>query len=305
MPRKLEMENEQAPFDDIFKKTGIGHQMQSVIEDSFTKPFTDAAGYCKSASKIHVRGEDDTKSMEAAGVIHKAVREVRLTTEKVRKTLKDESLRTGQAIDAAARKIKGMIEPVEQVMKEAATYAETMRARRMAELEAKRQAELDNLEWDHTSYDLAMMPEDQYLRILNTAKAAHKELLEERERQRIADLEEAERLRIENEELRRKAEEADKLRRESEAKQREQAEKDAQRVALEKRGRLQREREEARVRSLSDAGKVSRYLDEIMAVEIPDLTGEVQTEILQPFNERLQEIVDWARGELENFSKNN
>ena len=305
MPRKLEMENEQAPFEDIFKKTGIGHQMQSVIEDSFTKPFTEAAGCCKSASKIHVRGEDDTKSMEAAGAIHKAVREVRLTTEKVRKTLKDESLRTGQAIDAAARKIKDMVEPVEQAMQEAATYAETMRARRMAELEAKREAELDNLEWDHTSYDLSMMPEDQYLRILNTAKAAHKELLEERERQRIADLEEAERLRIENEELRRKAEEADKLRREAEARQRERAEKAAQeaaqRVALEKRGRLQREREEARIRSLSDAGKVSRYLDEIMEVEIPDLAGEVQTEILQPFNARLQEIVDWARGELESL----
>jgi len=314
VPRNVELQNEQEPFLDVFRTTGINHQMQSVIEDGFTQAYKQAASYAHAASRIHVRGEDDEKSMLAAAGIHKKVRELRLSVEKTRKTLKDESLRTGQAIDAAARKIKGIVEPVETAMQEAATYAERMRAERMAAIEAKRVAELDALEWDHTSLDLQTMSEEQYARILKAAKSAYQEILEDRERERIAQLEEAERLRIENEKLRKQAEESRKiaereakLRREAEdkaeAERQQAAQEAAQRVAVSERGAKQRQREQARIAALGDVERVRECLKQLEAVEFPEIIQDGRVRIsVGNFQEDLQDAVRGLKWELDQIA---
>ncbi len=314
MPRNVELQNDDLPFEDVFRTTGINHQMQSVIEDGFTQAYKQAASYAQAASRIHVKGEDDEKSMLAAAGIHKKVRELRLSVEKTRKSLKDESLRTGQAIDAAARKIKGVVVPVETAMQEAATYAERMRAERMAAIEAKRVAQLDALEWDHTSLDLQTMSEEQYARILSAAKSTYQEILEERERERIVQLEEAERLRIENENLRKQAEEnrkvaerEAKLRREAEdkaeAERQQAAQEAAQRVAVSERGAKQRQREQARIAALGDVERVREYIKGIQDVAYPEAISDSRVaEALANFDGAMGDAIRGLGSELDQIT---
>ncbi len=183
-------------------------------------------------------------------------------------------------------------------MQAAAEYAKRLQEAREEALESKRREVLDKLEWESNSYDLRTMPEDQFDRVVAVAKERHAELLVAKERDRLERMEAAERLRLENEELRKVAERESKLRREAEAREAEQRSKAlqeaAERASVVARGERQREAEQSRLAAATDAERALAYVTALQAVAIPMIANyEVSSVVLQ-----LAASIDAAEGVL-------
>jgi len=291
MSRMLEkLHEEECPFGEVFKTTGIGHGMQAVIVENFSEPYHKACSLRKAAGKVVVKDEKDTASMQAARELHAPVRDLRLSVEKTRKALKDESLRTGQAIDGVARILKDILAPMEESLLAAATFAERLRAERMERLASGRREELTRLEFACEGFDLAMMEEASYQALLATAKAGYEKLVESRRTEQERQRAEAERLRAENDRLRK---EQDELRKERDAeasrravaeranKQARKAQEDEQRRAAAEVERLARLPEKARVRE---------YVNRLLSVERPVVKDATLKEVLAVYVHGLSEL---------------
>lgn len=147
------------------------------------------------AKQIVVTDDSQTTEMAMAKEARKKFSQMRIDIEKARKEMKEQSLRKGQAIDAVARFLKGLVEPIEQYLREQEDFVKIKEAKRIAEekAEQERLAEIQRL-------------------------------VEEKARR-----EEQERIKKENEELKKKAlEQEEVLRKEREEKEKAMKEKEAE-----------------------------------------------------------------------------
>ena len=206
------------------------------------------------ARTIKVTDVNDKAGMALARTTRLAVRQFRIDVEHARKELGEEALRRKQKIDADAKTLKDLAEPVEALLLQEEQFAEREEARLAEERRVARTALLSPYA-DCTFYSLASMPEEAFQQALAGAKAAHEARLaeiarqaQEAEKARLAEIErqrvEAERLeaqRLENERLKKEAAE-----REAAAKiEREKAEAEARRFREEAAATLRRQVAEA------------------------------------------------------------
>lgn len=185
--------------------------MQSAIEQSLAKvdvldetklalrghfePFEkQAEQWGKELALIVVKDENDTHSMEKAETARKNFQATRLGVDKLHKSLKEDSLRRGQVLDAIKRGLNGLIEPLEEEASKKANYAkekekERIEAAQIARIEllAPYRFEGDNIE----KLSLGDMNQAAFDNFLMSMKAGHE--------QREAEKAELERVRIENE----------------------------------------------------------------------------------------------------------
>jgi DNA repair exonuclease SbcCD ATPase subunit len=191
----------------LINDSGLEKSKGEVLLSKFSDYFKIAAEWEKKAKTIIVTSAEQKADMAMARVGRLEMREKRLAVEKTRKELKEQSLREGKAIDGLANVLKALIEPIEDYLDKQERFVEIQAA------EAAAKAERDRIE---------------------------AELKAEADRI-AAEKAETERLRIENEKLKKEAEEreskikadkekADKEKAEAEAKTK--AEKDAQDKAL-------------------------------------------------------------------------
>ena len=120
--------------------------------------FKNVAIWAKKASKIIVTDESQTVIMQEARTGRLFLASIRNEVERNRKTLKEDSLRRGKAIDGVANFIKDLIIPTEEHLKRQEDFVELRekakndkiiaeaKAKEEAELLAKQQAEKDELE---------------------------------------------------------------------------------------------------------------------------------------------------------------
>jgi len=235
----------------------LAPETSKTLQELFNPLFEQADEWVAKAKEINVTDCNQTREMAVARQVRLALRDIRVNTEKVRKTAKEESLRKGKAIDGIANVIKYLIEPIEEHLEKQEKFVELQEEKRKDELRDKRVSQLEKYELDLTVYDLRNMTEETFTDLVKSQDL----LIEQRQKaeaERIAkekaEAEERERMRIENEKLKKQAAEA---------------EAEAKKVKAEQDEKLRKEREEK-----------ERLEKELKAKEEKELKAKKEAQIL-------------------------
>jgi hypothetical protein len=227
----------------IVKESGLEPTKAKFILEKFQDYFEIAAEWEKKAKVIIVTKETQTAEMQMARTGRLFLKEKRVAIEKARKELKEQALREGKAIDGIANVLKALIVPIEE-------YLENQE--RFVEIQAERKAETLRLE-------------------------VEKRIEEERIAQEKADAEERERLRLENEKMRKEAEERERKMVEERKKQeallaKERAKAEAEKKEAEEKARIakakEREKLEKERAKLEAERKEKERLEELLKNQI-------------------------------------
>lgn len=244
----------------------VSEETQISLAEAY-KPFLEKAQlWEQQAREIVVTDINDKEGMKKAAGMRKQVKALRIELEKKRKEIKHDAQQKGKAIDTIAREIKAMIEPMEEYLKEQEEFAKREQARIAEQVKSERKAQLDEYEFDTTFIDLGEMDEENYSKLLETAKTAHEAKVKaeqeaaEAERKRQEEEAEKERQRIaaEKAEQERIRKENERLKAEQEAREREiEAERKKQQAAL-KAEQERREKELAAERAKAEKERKER-----------------------------------------------
>jgi DNA repair exonuclease SbcCD ATPase subunit len=158
---------------------------------------------------LKVSGLDDEEGFSAVHDGRMVVKGKRIEVEKKRKEYKADALTYGRKIDAEAKRIFGLLKPIEDHLQGQEDIITKEKERIKAEEEAKEKAKIENrvselfaLGVNVPFFDLAMLPDNEYAEKLQSAKMAY-----QAEQLRIAEEEKRlEEERIELERLRKKEE---------------------------------------------------------------------------------------------------
>jgi chromosome segregation ATPase len=194
----------------IVKESGLEQTKAKFILDNFTSYFKLADEWEKKAKMINVTSAEQLSDMKIARVGRLELREKRIELEKARKKLKEQALREGKAIDGIANVLKALIVPIEEYLYKQENFVKIQE-------EAKK----------------------EQMRIEAEKKAEEERIAKEK-----AEAEERERVRLENERLKKEAEERERVL----AEERRKAEKekaDAAKKQKEMEDQARKEREEA------------------------------------------------------------
>lgn len=169
----------------IVKESNLEPTKAQYILDNFKDYFQLAAEWEAKSKTIVVTRVDQSCEMQMARTGRLFLRDKRLAIENSRKKLKEESLREGKAIDGIANVLKALIVPIEEYLDEQEHFAEREQERK----DALHRAEVE------------------------------KRMQEENIAKEKAAAEEREKIKIENERLKKEAEERDRLAAEERKKQ--------------------------------------------------------------------------------------
>jgi hypothetical protein len=239
-----------SPLVAIVESSGLEKTKANQILEKFQGYFKIASHWESVAKTIVVSSPDQKAEMKMAREGRLELRQKRIDVEKMRRELKEQSLREGKAIDGIANVLKGLIEPIEEYLDQQERFVEIREEKMKAERETKRIAEMESIGLDTAFYDVKDMPEENYQSLVkatrkdNEARVKSQQKAEsERLAKEKADAIERKRLNKENE----------RLRKESEAKEKqmakERAEAAARENALREKARQEREEIEAKRRA--------------------------------------------------------
>ena len=217
------MENNQLQV--ILTEQNVAKENAAELLLAFGAPFTEAgvilADYKKDKDgnmiltdkSIVVTKEDQFDLMADARTKRLALKNIRVDVEKKRKELKENSLRTGRAIDSVAKYVKDTIEPAEDYLELQEKFGEIKAAEKAAKIKLDRIEKLMKYTDDISLYNLDGMSDEQFESLLAGIKSQHeakladeKRIEDERIAQEKANIAEQERIRTENETLRKEAE---------------------------------------------------------------------------------------------------
>lgn len=303
---------------ELIKSSQLEESTALVLSSNFLEFETQASKWLDEAQTLIVTSVEQKKEMKLARETRLKLRDVRVSVEKTRKNLKEDSLRYGKAIDAVAKLLKDKLEKAEAHLQEQEDFIKIQEAKEREELRVRRTEELSAFNVDCSYIDLANMNQLAYEQLLNSSELAYhanieaeKRAEEERIEREQREADEQNRLRLENEKLRKEAEERERIqaeeRRESERKMAE--EREQMRIENEKRIEEERERfrkaEQERIekeriqRELesqktqlnlpnTDTEKIQFLLNSIQDINVPT----VQSQTAQVILDDVQDIVD-------------
>ena len=208
--------------------SGLTDEKHLELANAFNPLMADVKGLIKTAEGVEITSPEDKDAMALARKTRLALRAIRVDVEKKRKELKEESLRTGKAIDGMANIVKFLIVPVEEKLQAQEDYAKKIEEKRLADLVESRTQKLMAFDVDCSAFDLAKMNSPTFDGLLSASQLGHKAKIEAelRERKRIDDervaKEKAEAERIEAERVERERIEAENAKLREEAAEREQ-----------------------------------------------------------------------------------
>lgn len=245
--------------------------------------YQEARGVVEEYKDLQVKSVDDSETMQTAREARLKLRKIRVEADKTRKSLKEQSIREGRAIQGVYNIIEYLIKPVEEKLLEQEKYAERIQAEQDAKVEAERHAKLSKYtdDADLQSLHPKDLSSESFEKLLETyrfAFEAKKKAEAEAEKERLEKIEaekkEQERIRKENERLKAEAEKREK----AEAKKRAE---EAKKLAAEKKAREEaeaklkaekeaREREEREIREAAEAKKRAEEESKRKALLAPD-----------------------------------
>lgn len=243
----------------VINESGVEQATAQYLQTSFMPFFEKAKEWNDRAKTLVVTDVSQTREMKMAREARLALREIRVNADKVRKALKEDSIRYGRAVQGVYNVIEYLIVPTEKYLEDQEKYAEIQEARRKAALFATRALEIEPYtEFVPYGINLGEMAEPDYQKLLKGAKIQMQAKLEadaKAEAERIArekaEAEERERIRKENEKLKKEAEERERIMAEERRKADEDRKKaEEERRAIEERARIEREKIEAEKRKI-------------------------------------------------------
>lgn len=184
------------------------------LQASFAPAFAEARAIIEQSRNIVVTDASQRLQIKLARDYRHALRDIRVSSDKARKVLKEESLRRGKAIDGFYAILLHLTDTEEKRLQAQEDFAELQEAKRIAALKSARESVLVGLNIDPKLYALGEMSEETFQTLVEgtkLARAAQAEAARKAEAEKIArkaaELTERERVRLENERLRREAEE--------------------------------------------------------------------------------------------------
>ena len=196
----------------VVADAGLPATAAAQLKEKFLAMFADAEVWVAEAKAIQVTDAAQVELIERARDMRLKLSKIRCNAERTRKSLKEESLRTGRAIDGIANVLKALIEPVEAHLAAQEEFAARQAEERRNALRAARAAALgpfcEGGVWSGT-LDLSALEQDDFEVLLAGTEARCKARLDaakkaeaERAAAERAASAERERLRVENERLR-------------------------------------------------------------------------------------------------------
>lgn len=190
----------------------VGNSAKALIE-AFGAPFTEAGDIIRTYKEINVTDESQIELIAEAKEKRLALKRIRTGVENKRKELKEDSLRTGKAIDGVARYIKETIQPAEEYLELQEKFVEIKKAEEFARVKQERTEKLLKYTDDLSLYNIDSLDDEQFDTLLNKVKkeyddkvAFEKSEAERIEKERLEKEAEDRRIREENERLKKEAE---------------------------------------------------------------------------------------------------
>lgn len=252
------------------------------LQAAFLPFFEQASEWRDKAFAIKVTNIGQTAEMGRARQARLALKDIRVQTEKTRVQMKEDSLRTGKAIDGMANVIKFLIAPIEQHLQDQEDYGKRMQEKAQAEQRDLRTCEAGELiRYFPHGVDLGAIADEEYAKHLHLAKVQDKAVRDEAdrvERERIEkeqrEAAEREATRAENERLRAEAAEQAEIlakeRAEVEKLRREAEEKERLRIQAEQRVIAEQRSKELKEKAAAAAERFEKEQAEKAALEAPD-----------------------------------
>lgn len=155
----------------IIQKSDLDQSKSQILLDKFSEYFKIAAEWEKKASELIVTSADQKVEIKMASEGRKFLKEKRVAIEHTRVSLKEASLREGQTIDAIAKILKNLIEPIEEDLSKKEKFIEIQEAKKKEELRIFRTQEVVHYaQFIPYGIDLSAISEEDYGKLLNGAK---------------------------------------------------------------------------------------------------------------------------------------
>ena len=201
----------------VLESSGLEKSQAKSVMQGFNDFFEEVKKHELRAKSILVTDASQVKEIKEAREIRLELKNIRVNAEKVRVERKEFLLRGGKAIDGIANVLKALIIPLEEHLDKQEHFAERMEEERKERVNAERMLSLQPYVLDITVYNLKDMTDGAFEVLLKTSKTAfeaikdaEKKAEEERIAKEKADKEEQERVRLENEKLKKEAEAKEK-----------------------------------------------------------------------------------------------
>ncbi len=256
----------------IVKESGLEQTKANIILEKFKDYFNLASIWEIKAKTIIVTQEDQRADMQMARIGRLELREKRIAIENTRKELKEQSLREGKAIDGIANVLKALIVPIEEYLEKQENFVKI-------KAEAENQAKLieyeRKVELERIAKEKADKEEQERIKAENDRLKKEAEIAEA---QRMADKKKAD-----DEVARIKSEaeaEAEKIRIEA---AKVMAEKQAENDRLEKELQAKKDAEAKAIadeqkriealKSASDQEKILKLVSDLKSINLPEVTS--------------------------------
>lgn len=207
MQTNVEEKNELAVIVD-----GLEKETQQTLLDNFLPLFEKAKDWKEKAEKLVVTDATQLTEMKQARDARLALKEIRVNADKVRKNLKEDSLRYGKAVQGVYNVIEYLIAPIETHLQEQEDFAKIAEAKRKSALKVERESLLQPFGITTDFYKLDEMDEKTFQTLYTNSKTTYEKQIEDAkkaEEERIAreqeEIKERERIRLENERLKEEA----------------------------------------------------------------------------------------------------
>ncbi len=288
----------------VGEEYGLEESKVQGLMQKYGKHFTEARELVQGAMDIKVKDENDFENMEKARERRLSIRKVRIGVENIRKSLKEQSLREGRAIDGMANIIKALVEPVEDYLIGQEKYAEELAKAKKDKVEEERVSKLskfvDNLVEGYTLHP-DTMSSDTFNTLLKNSEIAFdaqkkaEEEAEELNKKVEADKKaEEELIRAENKKLKVQMEKEAKEKQElaRKLKEKEEAEAKVKKAKADEEAKVM---EQERKKALApDKEKILALADQVAGIEMPSVKDERAMKILVNFRQAMKN----AEGDL-------
>jgi hypothetical protein len=253
------------PLSIAVTEISVDTNIQQMLVDRFTPFLEQTTEWRERAEALVVTDIAQTREMKMAREARLALREIRINADKLRKELKEDSLRYGRAVQAVYNVIESQITPIEKHLEAQEKFKELHEMKMRDDLRKQR----ESLVADVRSYIIANVnfgeiTEDDFMKLWTGAKLqkqAEEQAARDAEAMRIAKQEaeamERERLRVENERLKAEAEAREKERR---------AELD----------RIEMEMREANIKAAKERQEAERLAAELKAKQDAEARAEAE-----------------------------
>jgi len=128
---------------EIVETSSLDEQDRDVIISNFSDYEDVTADWAIKSKSIKVTDASQTAEMKMAREGRLFLREKRIAIEKTRKSMKEQSLRKGQAIDAIARYLTSLIKPIEDYLKEQEDFVKIMADKEAERIRLKEEAKAE------------------------------------------------------------------------------------------------------------------------------------------------------------------